>query len=155
KLSEPAAIAGSDEATRSLVGGGAAAPRTEDGVVLGTIAYMSPEQAEGKDVDARSDIFSFGSVLYEMITGQRAFRAESAAATLAAVLREEPKSASQIVPEIPKELDRIVQRCLRKDADRRFHNMSDVKVELEEVQEESHSGVTMAPAPVSRKKARW
>ena len=110
---------------------------TEPGRIVGTVAYMSPEQAEGKPVDARSDIFSFGAVLYEMVTGRRAFPGTSAADTLAAVLRDEPKPPREIVPEVPRDLERIILRCLRKDPDRRFQHMADVKVELQEVKEES------------------
>src|SRR5262249_46263173 len=115
-------------------------------------AYMSPEQAEGREIDARSDIFSFGSVLYEMVTGQRAFRGESQAAILATVLRSEPRPVSEIAPDTPRELERIVQRCLRKNADRRFHNRSDVRVELEEIEPDSTSAANAAPA---RPAARW
>src|SRR5262249_36092416 len=80
------------------------APSTEAGAIMGTLAYMSPEQAEGKKVDSRSDIFSFGLVLYEMTTGQRAFQRGSKASTLSAILRDDPKPASQVVASIPKEL---------------------------------------------------
>jgi eukaryotic-like serine/threonine-protein kinase len=113
--------------------------KTEDGAIVGTIAYMSPEQAEGKPVDARSDIFSFGSVLYEMITGRKAFSGESKLSTMSAILREEPKPLSQLVPDIPRDLEKMVQRCLRKDRDRRFQHMADLKVALQEAKEESES----------------
>jgi eukaryotic-like serine/threonine-protein kinase len=102
---------------------------------------MSPEQAEGKKVDARSDIFSFGSVLYEMFTGRRAFQGETKALTIAAILKEESKPASQIAEALPKELERVITRCLRKDRERRFHGVHDLKVELQELKEESDSGV--------------
>ena len=75
---------------------------------------MSPEQATGKEVDARSDVFSFGAVLYEMVTGRRAFAGGSTAETLAAVVRDQPKAPRDIVPGVPKELDRLIQRCLRR-----------------------------------------
>src|SRR6202035_408459 len=88
--------------------------QTEEGAIVGTVAYMSPEQAEGKKVDARSDIFSFGALLYEMFTGQRAFRGDSKMSTLAAILNREPEPAEQV----PREVARIVQRCLRKAVDR-------------------------------------
>src|SRR5437763_12458404 len=93
-------------------------PRTEEGVVLGSVPYMSPEQAEGKPVDARSDIFSFGAVLYEMVTGQRAFRGESRASTLAAVVEKEPQPPSEINVATPPEFERVIARCLRKDVNR-------------------------------------
>ena len=101
---------------------------------------MSPEQAEGKKVDARSDIFSFGSVLYEMVTGRRAFQGDTRASTLAAVLKDEPRPASQIPPDLPKEVERVIRRCLRKDPAHRFQHMDDLKVALEELKEESDSG---------------
>ena len=115
-------------------------PTTEEGTIVGTVGYMSPEQAEGKPVDARSDIFSFGSVLYEMLTGQRAFQGETKASTIAAILREEPKPLSQAVEGLPREVERLVKRCLRKDPAHRFQHMDDLKVALEELKEESDSG---------------
>ena len=122
------------------------APRTEEGTVLGTVSYMSPEQAEGKKVDARSDIFSFGSLLYEMVAGRRAFRGESKAATLAAILREEPPALHESVEGLHPEVERIVTRCLRKDPARRFQHMDDLKVALDELKEESESGRLAAAA---------
>ena len=115
-------------------------PTTEEGTIVGTVGYMSPEQAEGKPVDARSDIFSFGSVLYEMLTGQRAFQGETKVSTIAAILREEPKPLSQVVEGLPREVERLVKRCLRKDPAHRFQHMDDLKVALEELKEESDSG---------------
>jgi Tol biopolymer transport system component len=120
-------------------------------MIVGTASYMSPEQAEGKKVDARSDIFSFGSLLYEMLTGRRAFRRDSQALTLAAILHLEPP---QLPPEIPQELERIVARCLRKDPARRFQHMGDAKVELEELKEESDSGKLADIAANERKYGR-
>ncbi len=87
-------------------------PGTQAGAILGTVPYMSPEQAEGKSVDARSDIFSFGAVLYEMITGRRAFPGDSTATTLAAILHQEPKPVSELVKSVPRELERIVGSVL-------------------------------------------
>jgi Tol biopolymer transport system component len=125
-------------------------PTTEEGTIVGTVGYMSPEQAEGKPVDARSDIFSFGSVLYEMLTGQRAFQGETKASTIAAILREEPKPLSQAVEGLPREVERIVKRCLRKDREHRLQTMADLKVALEELKEESDSGeLAGTVAPVS------
>src|SRR5499427_6737099 len=115
---------------------GEGAPLTEEGTILGTVAYMSPEQADGKPVDSRSDVFSFGSVLYEMTTGQRAFSGGSKLSSLSAVLYKDPRPASQAAADIPPELDRIIARCLRKDPDRRWQTMADVKVALEELREE-------------------
>jgi len=126
-------------------------PTTEEGTIVGTVGYMSPEQAEGKAVDARSDIFSFGSVLYEMLTGQRAFQGETKASTIAAILREEPKPLSQVVEGLSREVERIVKRCLRKDPAHRFQHMDDLKVALEESKEESDSG-ELATTPAAEKK---
>ena len=134
KLTE-AAPAVEDEATRTM------RPTTEEGKIVGTVAYMSPEQAEGKKVDARSDIFSFGSVLYEMVTGRQAFHGETKASTLAAILKDNPRPASQLVDGLPREVERLISRCLRKEVNQRSQHMDDVKIALEELKEESDSGV--------------
>src|SRR4029077_17581405 len=115
-------------------------PQTQEGAILGTVAYMSPEQAEGKKVDARSDIFAFGSVLYEMVTGRRAFEGATKISTLSAILHKEPKAASEISPAVPMELGKIIGRCLRKDPARRTQHMDDVKLVLEDLKEDSESG---------------
>jgi Tol biopolymer transport system component/predicted Ser/Thr protein kinase len=115
-------------------------PVTDEGIIVGTVSYMSPEQAEGTRVDARSDIFSFGSMLYEMLTGQKAFRGDTRASTLASILRDDPKPISQVMEGLPHELERIVRRCLRKDPEHRFQHVADLKVALEELKEESDSG---------------
>ena len=130
------------------------APHTEEGTIVGTVAYMSPEQAQGKKVDGRSDIFSFGAVLYEMITGKRAFKGESKISTLSAILHSEPPPVSQSAGSVPPELARIVARCLRKDPDNRFQTMADLKVALREVREESESGVSAA-RPARRRRWIW
>src|SRR5499427_4529255 len=114
--------------------------QTEEGTIVGTLSYMSPEQAEGKKLDARSDIFSFGAVMYEMVTGRRAFAGGSSASTISAILREEPKPASQVTEGTPRDLERVIGRCLRKSPDRRFQTMADLRVALEELKEESDSG---------------
>jgi serine/threonine protein kinase/Tol biopolymer transport system component len=130
---------------------------TDEGVVLGTAAYMSPEQAQGLEVDARSDVFSFGVVLYEMLTGVQAFQRESPLATLAAILKEEPKAPSQIVERLPRELDRLVHRCLVKERERRWQNMSDLQAVIEDLKEESDSGRLsgIAPVPVRPQRSRF
>ncbi len=115
-------------------------PRTETGAIVGTVAYMSPEQAQGGMVDARSDIFSFGLVLYEMVTGRRAFQGDSKISILSAILREEPAPIRQISKNAPIELDRIVARCLRKDPARRSQHIVDVKSVLEQLREKTESG---------------
>jgi eukaryotic-like serine/threonine-protein kinase len=117
--------------------------------VLGTTAYMSPEQAEGKPVDARSDIFAFGSLLYEMSTGQRAFRGDTQMSTISAILRDDPRPGSELRDDIPAQFARVITRCLRKDPARRFQHMADLEVELEELKEESDSGKLGAPVPTA------
>jgi serine/threonine protein kinase/Tol biopolymer transport system component len=151
KLSEPA---GADAYAETLHGEGS--PLTEEGTILGTVAYMSPEQADGKKVDTRSDVFSFGSVLYEMATGQRAFAGGSKLSSLSAVLYKDPEPASRAVAEVPPELDRIIGRCLKKDPERRWQTMADVKVALEELRDElDSSNLALAtPSPVARKMPR-
>ena len=131
---------------------------TQEGVIVGTIAYMSPEQAEGQTVDARSDIFSFGSVLYEMATGRRAFQGDSTIATLSAILRDEPEPASAVGVDVPQDLEKIISRCLRKDPNRRFQHMIDVKLALEDLREESESGKAPAvrvPAKARGRAPKW
>jgi eukaryotic-like serine/threonine-protein kinase len=132
------------------------APDTGEGTIVGTVSYMSPEQAEGKKVDGRSDIFSFGALLYEMVTGRRAFQGGSRLSTLSAILREEPKAPSEVVEGLPRELERIIARCLRKSPERRFQAMPDLRVALEELKEESDSG-TLSTEPViaQRSHRRW
>ena len=122
-----------------------AALRTEAGTIIGTVAYMSPEQADGHTVDARSDIFAFGAVLYEMITGKRAFTGDSKLSTLASVLHSEPVPLSHLGPGIPRDVERIISRCLRKDPQRRWQSMADIKVALEDVLDELASG-KLAPS---------
>jgi Tol biopolymer transport system component/tRNA A-37 threonylcarbamoyl transferase component Bud32 len=131
-----------------------AAPQTKAGMILGTLSYMSPEQAEGKPADGRSDLFSFGCVLYEMLTGQRAFRGDSPASIVSAILRDEPKPPRELRETIPSELDRILRRCLRKDPKRRFQDADDLKVALLEVQEEIEAGPATAVEPVRRESRR-
>ncbi len=115
---------------------------TERGVVAGTLAYMSPEQVEGKEADARSDIFSFGLVLYEMITGQRAFRASSRATEIAAILEREPPVFA------PEGLNPVVRACVAKDPDERFQSARDVKLALE-------WSVARSASPAPRSPRKW
>jgi serine/threonine protein kinase len=116
------------------------APLTEEGSIVGTVAYMSPEQAEGRKVDARSDIFSFGSVLYEMVTGRRPFEGATKMSTISAILQKEPPPPGGLVPNLPAELEKIILRCLRKDRDRRTQHIDDIKLALEELRGDSASG---------------
>ena len=133
---------------------GAIGPPTEEGMVLGTVAYVSPEQAEGRPLDARSDIFSFGSVLYEMITGRQAFPGATKLSSLSSVLTRDPQPVSEAIPAIPREVDKLIRRCLKKDPARRWQSMADVKVALEELADDIETGKveepTRASAPPSR-----
>ena len=131
-------------------------PQTADGKVLGTAPYMSPEQVEGKKVDARSDIFSFGAVLYEMLTGRLAFPGKTKMSILAAVLREEPKSASELVQGVPPEMEELIGLCLRKDLGRRLQTMADLKLLLENVREKSDAGkLGQAQQAFEQRWSRW
>ncbi len=104
---------------------------TEPGVVLGTLGYMSPEQVKGRSADARSDIFSFGAILYEMLSGSRAFQRDSAAETMSAILKEEPPDLSATNKNVHPGLDRIVRHCLEKNPEERFHSAHDLAFDLE------------------------
>ena len=120
---------------------------TQTGTIMGTVAYMSPEQAEGKKLDFRSDIFSFGLILYEMFAGQRAFAGDSQASLLASLLRDDPRP----IPEpraVPEELDRIIARCLRKEPERRSQSMADVKVALDDLPDLSRTSTILRPPPI-------
>jgi eukaryotic-like serine/threonine-protein kinase len=106
-------------------------PLTQKGMVVGTFQYMSPEALEGREVDARSDIFSFGCVLYEMVTGRRAFEGKSQFSVLGAILDKEPERVSSLQPSAPPRLDEIVAGCLAKDPDQRYGCMHDVRIQLQ------------------------
>jgi len=132
-------------------------PRTAEGAIIGTVAYMSPEQAEGRRIDSRSDIFSFGSVFYEMVTGERAFEGGSGLETLAAVLRDQPKGLTEAGrlshSSIPPEVQDVIARCLKKDPDQRFQSMMDVKNALEQLYFATRSGVMMMASGVWKRPA--
>jgi serine/threonine protein kinase len=125
------------------------APLTVEGTMMGTVNYMSPEQAEGRKLDARSDVFSFGAVLYEMLTGRCAFQGSSPLSTLSAVLRDPVQPIVELAPGVPAELERIVDTCLKKDPDQRFQSMRDVQVALAALQRQADSGELYA-APTVR-----
>ncbi len=125
-------------------------PQSDEGMIVGTLAYMSPEQAQGSAVDSRSDIFSFGAVLYEMVTGRRAFQGASRGATMAALLAQEPAAPGALAPGLPPELENAILRCLRKDPRRRWQSFTDLKVVLEDLKEESESGKGV---PAGRRRA--
>ena len=118
---------------------------SEPGMVLGTVGYMSPEQVRGQAVDQRTDIFSFGAVLYEMLSGQSAFRRETAAETMTAILKEDPADFVETGSTVPLAIERIVRRCLEKSPDQRFQSAKDLAFALEAV---SGSSPHMTPPPV-------
>jgi hypothetical protein len=117
---------------------------TEAGAVMGTAGYMSPEQVRGIAVDARSDIFAFGAILYEMISGKRAFHRDTAADTMSAILKEEPGDLSETNRNVSPALERIVQHCLEKNPEQRFHSASDIAFDLEHL-----SGATGTSAKIA------
>ena len=136
---------------------------TAEGMVVGTFQYMSPEQVEGKELDGRSDIFSFGSVLYEMLTGQRAFQGKSHLSVASAILDKEPAPISSIKPLTPPSLDRCVRRCLAKDPDQRWQSAGDLSDELRWIGGSSRRGSSsggatrsgpIATSTSSRRRAR-
>src|SRR5438132_2369192 len=117
---------------------------TDPGVVMGTVGYMSPEQVKGRSVDHRSDIFSFGAILYEMLSGRRAFHGESAADTMSAILKEDPPDLSETNQNISPGLERLVNHCLEKNPEARFHSANDLAFALEAISGASPiSGQTM------------
>ncbi len=128
KLTEagPAAAPGSEVTT-------AAASPTRDGAILGTVGYMSPEQVQGRTVDQRSDIFSFGCILYEAATGQRPFRGDSDVEVMHRILREKPPPVDELNPNVPAEVRRLIRRCLAKDPEQRHQSMKDLAIELAEL----------------------
>ena len=128
-IGEPGAAAGTPQQTCAAAEDPVTL-QTNTGLAIGTSAYMSPEQARGEALDERTDVFSFGTVLYEMVTGQRAFQGDSKMSILAAVLNQDPKPASEIARALPHDLEKIISRCLRKDPSRRFQHMVDLKVGL-------------------------
>jgi serine/threonine protein kinase len=127
----------------------AAEPLTREGAIIGTASYMSPEQAEGKRVDARSDIFSFGSVLYEMVTGRRAFDGGSGISTLSAVLRDEVKPIPELAPDVPMLFEQIIAMCLRKDPNARWQSMKEIQNALDGLKRQLDPGARPAPPSAS------
>jgi len=116
-----------------------ALPVSENGKIVGTLIYMSPEQLQAKPVDARSEVFSFGSVLFEMLTGWPPFAGETLLATVNAIVYQEPLSLSETIPDLPSELEHLVLRCLSKDPQDRWQAMSDLRVALEDLRTESRT----------------
>src|SRR5215472_6029395 len=143
----------SSSLTMTLSGPSAGPPLTAQGMVVGTFQYMSPEQVEGKDADCRSDIFALGTVLYEMITGKRAFEGRTVASTFAAMLAAEPKPISTIQPMAPSALEHIVLTCLAKEPDERWQTTHDVKEELKWIAKAPQSKTAIA-SPV-KQRHKW
>jgi len=130
--------------------GPTASGRTEPGTVMGTLGYMSPEQVRGLPVDHRSDIFSFGAILYELLTGRRAFRRETASDTMAAVMRDDPPELSESGRNVSPALDNVVRHCLEKERENRFQSARDVAFALSEATSQSFTGASRAAAAPPR-----
>ncbi len=132
-------------------------PLTTEGTLVGTFQYMSPEQLEGQEADARSDIFSLGCVLYEMVTGQRAFEGKSTAKVVAAIMTTEPTPITTVAPLTPPALERVVKKCLAKDPEERWQNAGDLASELRWISESGSQAGAAIPAPVTsrRKLLTW
>ncbi len=127
---------------------------TQEGTILGTFEYMSPEGLEGREADARTDIFAFGCVLYEMATGNKAFSGKSRVSLVSAILRDDPRPISQVTPASPPLLDRVVQTCLAKDPDDRWQSAADVRRELQWLAEAPRSTSAVSAEPVVRPRTR-
>lgn len=133
-------------------------PATEQGMIVGTFQYMSPEQVEGKELDSRSDIFSLGAVLYEMFTGKRAFEGKSQLSVASAILEKEPAPLSSVKPMTPPALDRCIRRCLAKEPERRWQNAGDLASELQWISESGSQTGEAVRVPAGRGKwerASW
>ena len=133
----------------------ATSPLTADGAIVGTFQYMPPEQLEGKEADARSDLFGLGLVIYEMATGRRAFEGTTQASLIAAILKDEPKPIRATSTLSPAALDRLVSQCLRKDPDERIQSAHDVRLRLEEIAEGGASNEAAAVAAAGSRRSPW
>src|SRR5215212_7963664 len=120
---------------------------TEPGMVLGTVGYMSPEQVRGEAVDHRSDIFSLGAIFFEMLTGARAFKRNSAVETLSAILKEDPPDLTELLPTAPPALERLLRRCLEKDREQRFQSARDLAFNLETLSTMSQASALSSTTP--------
>ena len=129
--------------------------QSDPGTVLGTVGYMSPEQVRGKPTDGRSDLFSFGAILYEMLSGKRAFRGETAAETMSAIFKEEPPDLTETNRSVAPALERIVRHCLEKSPEERFQSARDVAFDLETLSTISSGSATVKTASRSRTRLLW
>jgi serine/threonine-protein kinase len=130
-------------------------PVTQEGMVVGTFQYMSPEQVEGKELDGRSDIFSLGAVLYEMLTGLRAFEGKSQLSVASAILEKEPAAISEIKPMTLPALDHVIRRCLAKDPEERWQTARDLAIELKAISNEGPHTAKAPAAATTRSSERW
>jgi len=128
---------------------------TSPGIAVGTIAYMSPEQARAKELDSRTDLFSFGTVMYEMCTGVLPFRGESAGVIFEAILRRAPAPAVRFNPDLPADLERIVNKCLEKDRNLRYQHASDVRADLQRLKRDTESARVSAVASCHEREERY
>jgi serine/threonine protein kinase len=147
-----AKLAVSPVSALTLTSASPSSPVTEQGTIVGTFQYMSPEQVEGKELDGRSDIFSFGAVLFEMVTGQRAFEGKSQLSVASAILEKDPAPVSTIKPLTPRNLDHVIRRCLAKDADDRWQSARDVALELKSISPADPSTQSAVLIPLSPKR---
>jgi len=142
-------------ATAAAAGDATLTKQTDPGMVVGTVGYMSPEQVRGKPVDHRSDIFAFGTILYELATGKQTFYKPTAAETMTAILNEDPPSISQVAPETPPGLQRVVQRCLEKSPEQRFQSASDLAFALESLSDSTIRTASGTHHVMTASKERW
>jgi serine/threonine protein kinase len=133
----------------------AARPLTTEGTILGTFQYMAPEQLEGLEADARTDIFALGAVLYEMATGRRAFQGQTKTSLIAAIVSSQPEPISSVAPMAPPALDHVVRKCLEKDADDRWQSAHDVASELEWISEAGSQAGVASAITIRRRTREW
>jgi eukaryotic-like serine/threonine-protein kinase len=151
-LAKAVAPAGPASAVTSLPTMAGGANLTQEGTILGTFQYMAPEQLEGKEADARTDIFAFGAVLYEMATGKKAFAGASQASLISAIMSGEPAPITALAPMTPPALDRVVRTCLAKDPEDRFQTAHDVKLQLQWIAEGGSQAGVAAPVAARRRR---
>ncbi len=150
-----APLSGSAGLSAAMTQSSPATPVTQQGTIVGTFQYMAPEQVEGRDADARSDIFAFGAVLYEMVTGRRAFEGKSAISVASAILEKEPEPVSRVQPLTPPALDYLIATCLKKDPDQRFQTAHDVALQLRWIAQGGSQAGVAAPVAARRRHREW